>query len=212
VLADWARMPTIRADPEMLMDIDLMQAQLARCKNILSGILRSSGEVRGEGTERASLIGFIDGVVEDWENSRSPIGLDYNNVLETDVEIASDALLKQVLFNVLDNAFEASPDRVAVDVTESGGMLSIAVRDSGKGFSPEMLAELGTPYRSTKQQPGRGLGLFLVTNVLRKLGGQVTASNLPFGGACVELRLPIAALSVESLSTKTLSIRSGHVG
>jgi two-component system sensor histidine kinase RegB len=60
-----------------------------------------------------------------------------------------------------------------------------------------MLSEFGKPYQSTKGQPGRGLGLFLVVNVLRKLGGSVTASNLPGGGAMVELRIPIAALSVE---------------
>jgi two-component system sensor histidine kinase RegB len=73
----------------------------------------------------------------------------------------------------------------------------IAVRDEGPGFKPEMLAEFGKPYRSTKQRPGSGLGLFLVVNVLRKLGGQALASNGRSGGAVVELSLPIAALSVE---------------
>ena len=76
-------------------------------------------------------------------------------------------------------------------------MLVIAVRDDGPGFKTDMLAEFGKPYRSTKQKPGSGLGLFLVVNVLRKLGGQATASNRASGGALVELSLPIAALSVE---------------
>jgi len=74
----------------------------------------------------------------------------------------------------------------------------IAVRDTGPGFSPDMLAEFGKPYISTKGQPGSGLGLFLVVNVLRKLGGKVSAINVPNGGAIVELRLPVAALSVEA--------------
>ena len=45
-------------------------------------------------------------------------------------------------------------------------------------------------------RPGGGLGLFLVVNVLRKLGGQVRARNLKEGGAEVVLTLPFAALEV----------------
>jgi len=197
VLNDWARMPTFQADAELLMDIDLMQAQLARCKTIVSSILRSLGEARGEDTGRSGLVAFINGVMKDWQDSRAPASLVYTNRLKTDAEIASDLLLKQIIFNVLDNAYESSPDNVSVDVSQQRGILTIAVRDTGQGFSPQMLADLGKPYSSTKEQPGRGLGLFLVMNVLRKLGGEVAASNLASGGACVELRLPIAALAVD---------------
>ncbi|MDQ0468609.1 ATP-binding protein [Labrys wisconsinensis] len=197
ILNDWQRMPALTADPDIATEIGEMQAQLARCKDIVSGILRSSGEERGEGAERASIIAFLDDVVRDWSRSRGPTKLYYTNRLETDFVIASDALLKQILVNVLDNACEASPHWISVDAAEEDDVMVIAVHDAGPGFSPEMLAEFGKPYRSTKGQPGRGLGLFLVVNVLRKLGGRAVAANLPLGGASVELRLPIAALAVE---------------
>ena len=197
ILNDWERMPMFRADGEIATELAEMQGQLNRCKTIVSGILQSSGEARGENSERTSIVDFIDGVVEDWEDSRSPARLDYNNRIEPDFAIASDLLLQQVLFNVLDNALEASPGLVSIDVDTKDDTLLIAVRDAGPGFKPEMLAEFGKPYRSTKQRPGSGLGLFLVVNVLRKLGGQARAANRPAGGAVVELSLPIAALSVE---------------
>jgi two-component system sensor histidine kinase RegB len=198
ILNDWERMPALRADAEIAMEIVEMQTQLNRCKTIVSGILRSSGEERGENSERTSLVAFIDGVVDDWEESRNPNRFEYTNRLDVDVAIASDVLLQQILYNVLDNAFEASPAWVGIDISQDGEMLSITVRDAGPGFAPDMLAEFGKPYRSTKQKPGSGLGLFLVVNVLRKLGGHATASNVPTGGAIVELRLPISALSVEA--------------
>ncbi len=75
------------------------------------------------------------------------------------------------------------------------GLRSISVRDAGPGFSAEMLRQIGEPYRSSKNRPGSGLGLFLVVNVIRKLGGSVTAINAPDGGACVTLTLPVAALT-----------------
>ncbi len=198
ILNDWERMPALRADGELEAELIEMQTQLKRCKTIVSGILRSSGEERGENSERTSIVNFIDGVVDDWEESRNPSRFEYTNRLVGDFVIASDVLLQQILYNVLDNAFEASPAWVGIDITQSGEMLSIAVRDAGPGFAPDMLAEFGKPYRSTKQKPGSGLGLFLVVNVLRKLGGQATATNVPTGGAIVELRLPISALSVEA--------------
>ncbi|MNL58339.1 sensory histidine kinase AtoS [compost metagenome] len=73
----------------------------------------------------------------------------------------------------------------------------IAVSDAGPGFDNEMLAEFGKPYRSSKDRPGSGLGLFLVVNVLRKLGGTVRPKNGKEGGASVTLQLPLASLSPE---------------
>ena len=60
-----------------------------------------------------------------------------------------------------------------------------------------MLAQFGKPYQSTKGKPGGGLGLFLAVNVVRKLGGTVTATNRPEGGAVVRLRLPMSAIELE---------------
>ena len=197
ILNDWQHMAAMQSEPELVLELAEIQAQLERCKDIVSGILRSSGEERGEGAERAHLISFCDSVMDEWEQSRYPPKLVYDNRLASDVLIASDALLKQVLFNVLDNALEASPAEIHVMVTQEQDVMSIAVRDTGPGFPADMLSDIGRPYQSTKGHPGRGLGLFLVVNVMRKLGGRLIASNLPGIGAVVELRIPISALSVE---------------
>ena len=63
--------------------------------------------------------------------------------------------------------------------------------------APEMLAHFGKPYQSSKGRLGGGLGLFLVVNVIRKLGGNVTAANAADTGAIVTLSLPLSALSLE---------------
>ncbi|MFT4252431.1 MAG: sensor histidine kinase, partial [Caulobacter sp.] len=60
--------------------------------------------------------------------------------------------------------------------------------------------DFGKPYRSSKGRQGGGLGLFLVVNVVRKLGGSVSASNGAEGGALVLLRLPLATLAMEESS------------
>jgi two-component system sensor histidine kinase RegB len=106
-----------------------------------------------------------------------------------------------MVFNVLDNARDASPDWVRLAVTRNADVLNITVTDRGPGFAPDMLAKLGTPYQSTKNRPGHGLGLYLVLNVARTLGGSVAARNLPEGGAQVTIELPLAAIALPGAKT-----------
>jgi two-component system sensor histidine kinase RegB len=60
-----------------------------------------------------------------------------------------------------------------------------------------MLKQFGKPYQSSKGRPGGGLGLFLVVNVARTLGGRVAVRNRPEGGAIVSIALPLAAVVLE---------------
>ncbi len=197
ILGDWRHMPVVAGDPAMMQDIDDMQAELKRCKTIVTGILMSAGEARGEAPQVVPLKGFFDHMVEEWRAGRTAKALSYVNVFDREVDIVADSALKQVLFNVLDNALEASPRLVEFAVKRQDETLVLEVSDRGPGFAADILAEVGKPYRSTKNKPGGGLGLFLVFNVVRKLGGTVSVQNHPRGGAVVRLELPIATLAVE---------------
>lgn len=197
ILGDWRHMPGFSADPERLQEIDEMQAQVTRCKSIVSGILLSAGEARGDSPVETTVRTFLDDLVTEWRATR-PVGeLSYENRFGADLSIISDSALKQMIGNVLDNALEASPQWVGFEVTHEDDVLKMVVTDAGPGFAPEMLATFGKPYQSTKGRPGAGLGLFLVANVARTLGGTVAARNRDEGGAMVTLTLPLAAITLE---------------
>jgi two-component system sensor histidine kinase RegB len=196
ILSDWRRMPTLTSDPDRLQEIDEMQAELQRCKSIVTGILLSAGEARGEAPGVTTVNKFLDELVEEWRVARSVKTLSYENKFGTDLAVVFDTALKHVIFNVLDNAYEASPLWVSLTAERDGDTLVLRVRDMGAGFAPHMLAQLGRPYHSSKGRLGGGLGLFLVANAVRKLGGSVSAGNRPQGGAMVILNLPLAALAI----------------
>ena len=196
ILGDWRRMPEFRRNPELQEEISEMEAQLQRCKAIVSGILLSSGEARGESSARTTITTFLDALAQEWRASRPVVAFDYRNGLVQDLPVAFDSTLKQMLFNVLDNALEASPHWLSLEVERDGNTLVLSVADAGPGFALGMLENFGKPYQSTKGQPGHGLGLFLVVNVSRTLGGTVAASNRPQGGALVRLTLPLAAVTL----------------
>jgi two-component system, sensor histidine kinase RegB len=197
ILGDWRRMPAFKADAELLQEVGVMQAQVQRCKAIVSGILLSAGEARGEASVRTTVRTFLDNLVEGWRATRPSTQLHYDNRFGQDVPMVSDAALQQMICNVLDNALEASPNGLGLEVSRDDDTLTLTVTDHGPGFAPAMLAQFGKPYQSSKGRPGGGLGLFLVVNVARTVGGTVTAANRPEGGAEVTIALPLAAITLE---------------
>ncbi len=196
-LNDWRSMPQFKNDPEMMQEIGELQHELERCKTIVTGILMSSGEARGGSLEVTHASEFVSDLVHEWSASRNTKALRYGRMAGEDCRIVSDSALKKIICNVLDNAAEVSPDWISLTATHVDGMFTLTVRDRGPGFAPEILENFGKPYQSTKGRVGGGLGLFLVMNIVRKLGGHVTAENSEDGGAVVTLRIPMAALSME---------------
>ncbi|MEW6024043.1 MAG: ATP-binding protein [Pseudomonadota bacterium] len=195
ILGDWKRMPEFRNSPDLLEEIGEMQTQLQRCKSIVSGILLSAGKARGESAVRTTIHTFLDGLAEEWEDSRPVKDFVYENSIVDDMPVAFDSALKQTVDNLLDNALEASPTGwVGMSASVEDDHLCVIVTDRGPGFPASVLAQFGKPYQSTKGRSGGGLGLFLVVNVARTLGGAVVARNRDEGGAEVKLTIPLAAI------------------
>ncbi|MET4578319.1 ATP-binding protein [Ottowia thiooxydans] len=196
ILGDWKHLPQLRGDPELASDVTEMQNQVRHCKAIVSGILLSAGEARSESSRATTVSEFLDEVVHEWRHRHPDNHLRYQNHFGQDLPMVSDSAVKQMMDNVLDNAFEASPHSMDFEALREGDDLVLVVRDAGPGFSAEVLPYLGEPYRTTKGRPGGGLGLFLVVNVARALGGKLRATNRPQGGAEVRITLPLVSLAL----------------
>ena len=197
VLGDWKRMPQFSKDQAMLEEIEEIEGQLLRCKSIVSGILLSAGETRGESSSKTSLNEFFESLVEEWESSRPAQYFEYTNSIDEEFTVAFDSTVKQMVFNVLDNALEVSPNWLRFEVSKNQEQLFLTVADQGPGFRADILEQVGTPYNSSKGRPGGGLGLFLVMNVARTLGGTLTVNNRKEGGAEVVIALPLNALILQ---------------
>lgn len=105
--------------------------------------------------------------------------------------IEADAeLLRQVLFNLLQNAVQFSPDGGAIDVSVSlgGGGGQIDVADRGPGVAADAVDALFTPYYTTRSG-GTGLGLAIVRRIASAHGWRVEYHARPGGGAVFRLHL-----------------------
>ena len=195
LLGDWRTEPAIAADPRLAAEVDEMRTEVARCKEIVSGILFAAGEVTGEAPARTSLRRFLAHTLSRWGGGATD-RVTLVDRLGPDVAIVADRALEQALFNLFDNAIEAQAQRILLHAEREGDSIALRVSDDGTGFSPAVLAQLGKPYNTSKSRRGAGLGLFLANNVLRTLGGTLHARNRPEGGAETTLVLPLAALAL----------------
>ncbi|MFD1958500.1 sensor histidine kinase [Novosphingobium panipatense] len=185
----------------MAADLADVRRELERCKTIVTGILMSAGEVRGIDPAVTDVRAFVEDIAEEWR-VRTPGELRLVDRIAENVQIIADPGLRQIIGNVIDNAIEVSPDLVLIEAWLEGAgpgrQLVFTVSDRGPGFAADVKARIGQPYTSTKGRDGGGLGLFLVVNVIRKLGGLVSVENRESGGASVQLTIPLATLAFES--------------
>jgi len=114
------------------------------------------------------------------------------------ISIPMDAMLiEQVLINLLENAVlhAQGMQTLALSVTLEDGKAHFCIRDDGCGIPRDRLAGLFTGYLdrdqpvSDGQRKGMGIGLFVCAAIIRAHGGEITAENLPSGGAAFRFAL-----------------------
>ena len=115
--------------------------------------------------------------------------------------------LQQILVNLVTNARDAMPEggtltiATRTNVPEQGSVdagraytahVVLAVTDTGAGMSSEVKSRLFTPFFSTKERGGSGLGLATVQRIVEQVGGYVWVQSAPGEGTRIQVALPWA--------------------
>jgi signal transduction histidine kinase len=104
--------------------------------------------------------------------------------------------LIQVLCNLISNAIYAHKQTgqsiITVGMEETGGMLSLYVKDRGGGIPERVRGRLFKEMVTSKGAQGSGLGMYISQAVVRgKFGGQMWARDNPEGGAIIGMTIPL---------------------
>ncbi len=191
LVSDWRRHPAIGAEPDIHEELEVAEAEIERCKQIVSNILHSAGQARGEAMGSTPVQTLLDRIVAEWNAHPGAVPLRHAFDWTGTPTVAAEPALRQAIWALLENAAEVSPEGISLDGRVADGRLMISIEDQGRGFADAQLARIGQLYESTKG-PGHGLGMFLASNVARRLGGRLEAENRAEGGAVVRLVLPLA--------------------
>jgi signal transduction histidine kinase len=100
-------------------------------------------------------------------------------------------LIERVVYNLLLNAVQATPDGGAVTVKTrpAEGDVEISVIDRGSGIPPEQVENIFNPFFTTKKD-GAGLGLAIVSKIVDLHGGRMSVESEPGKGSVFRVFLP----------------------
>jgi len=108
--------------------------------------------------------------------------------------------LHALLVNLVTNGLDAcladeneKPYRVTVGVRGEAGHVVLEVSDNGLGMDEEAKENLFSPFYSTKDTEGTGLGLLVSQKIVREHGGTIGVRSLSGEGTTFTVRLPRAA-------------------
>jgi cell cycle sensor histidine kinase DivJ len=106
-------------------------------------------------------------------------------------------LMEYAIYNLLTNAIKYSPAETRVEVRGSmkPGQAAISIEDQGIGMTAEELKRLGQKFFRTKRaeqtgEPGTGIGLSIVQQIVDHHGGVLRVTSSPGHGSCFTMLIP----------------------
>jgi len=185
----------LAAQPALHASVVTLREQIARCKESLARLAADAGELPADSGRPSTTAEFLGGLLADWQRQQAE--LDVTIVVEGPQpapRILADRTLRQALFNVLNNAADASSRHVDARAAWDERAMWLEVRDDGPGIERAVREQVGRRIVSTKGERGLGIGLYLAHSVLSRLGGRVDFATPPGGGTVVHVEVPLAAL------------------
>jgi len=181
-----------RADPVLQDDLALLQGQVKLCKDTLQQLVRAAEADRRQSVEEQTASAWLESSLDRWHLMRPEASYRFRQTgLGEPPRLMPPADLTQALLNLLNNAADACPDQLDIQLDWDQQWLVVAIRDHGAGVPLAIAEQVGMPFLTTKGKGrGFGLGLFLSKASVRRAGGTVKLYNLEEGGTLAEMKLP----------------------
>ncbi len=177
--------------------VGLIEKEIERVSDIVSQMYDLYRPVVQVQKRRFSLHEAVADVVALLKAAGEEHKVDVNIDIDQNIIVRlSDSLLRQVLFNVIQNAIEAShPDskvRVTGEICE--GILDMRIIDTGVGISKDIRNRIFEPFFTSKRDSTKrslGLGLSVCKNIVNAIGGEVTVQSRAGKGTTFAIKIPL---------------------
>ena len=182
--------------------LEIIYRHSTRMERLVDDLLRLARLDAGQEVpefEPCDVAALVQSVVRDLE----PVATAKQHQVRVNVQrqacslIADSAKLHDIVRNLVENAINYTPagGTIEIDADVVDGKYRLAVKDNGPGIPEEDLTRVFERFyrvdKSRARPGGTGLGLAIVKNLAYVLGGEVTATNRPGGGAEFTLTLPV---------------------
>jgi len=165
--------------------------RIARIVRQMFDLYRPEQEIKKEFSVDQTLYEVVGLLEAAWRENNITIEIDSKPI---NMEMP-EGLLRQVLYNILVNAIEASPQGGVVKImTEvDNEILTLLISDQGVGIPLEVHSRIFEPFFTSKDgsRKGLGLGLSVSKDIVEKLGGHIYFESEHGKGTLFRIILPL---------------------
>lgn len=182
----------LNKEEKALKYINIMKQEINRSLNIISDFVEYN-KIKVV-KEQIDLNCLLDDVYDSFKilMTNKKIKLEYKNRDDQEIYFNGDyERLKQVIINMLKNAYEACTENGKVEISSNlyKNYLDILIEDNGIGMDEETLKNIKEMFYTTKQN-GTGLGVALSNEIIKSHNGELLFTSEPNKGTKVTIRLP----------------------
>lgn len=196
--------------------LDLMYQNARKLSELINKVLDlrklESGNLQLN-PEPVNLTNYYNSLAAQFESLSHQNGTEYSydcKVPENSWVLLDKEIFRQILFNLLSNAFKFTghKDAIKSKLTLEEGTLRLSVKDTGRGIHPEDIPHLFDRYFQTSKnnslaEGGTGLGLSLCHEYAQLLGGDIVVESTVGKGTSFHVWFPVElAKALENIDEK----------
>lgn len=205
IFLDTLRLKRYSTDDQREWLVGHLARETTRLEHLVDNVLHFSRLERNGGGPTALELADVGTIVRETADGFAPLAGSRRVRLDLDLAASVEARIdparfRQVLLNLLDNAVKFGPagQQIRIRLADAGGKVTLRVEDQGPGVPEAERAAIWEPYfRGARAGEaavgGSGIGLAIVHDAVRRMGGRVWVEDVPGGGAAFVVELPSAA-------------------
>ncbi len=182
-------------DPLIESGLANIEKKLFEGDQIITNVL-SYSKIQVSRFEPVRINDVLDSLLEEARPQAARLGLTVKTGIATSAGLMIEAdpvQIREVFSNILNNAFDAAPEKnglIEIESKSTGAVLTVAVRDNGEGVAAKDLPRVLDPFFTTKAK-GTGLGLAVCKQILMLHDGSIAIESKKGQGATVRVTLPV---------------------
>ncbi len=187
------------ANPEHRAQLRVLREQVHRCRDAIDELAQSAGEIRASRGSSEYIDDWLAAITARWREQHPDGVIAFTPEAQAPpVRLLVDRALDQAVSCLLANATRASRE-VGITAAWDTRQLVLDVLDRGPGVPPNLRSTIGRePVSQKPGVQGLGLGLYLATGTIQRLGGTLELADREGGGTRARMTLPLDTLLVNA--------------
>ena len=187
--------------------ISLIESSVQRLDRLVVDLLTVSREGRNENNyEPINLMVEVNHCVGSFWHMENASDMEIRTFITQNVDFATDPSRLRIIFNnMISNAikyrsFDREQSYLNIEVLVDKAKLVAKFEDNGLGIAEESVEKVFDMFfRASESGEGTGLGLYIVENTIKKLGGSICVSSREDEGTTFSVIVPNALAGVQQL-------------